>query len=68
MTNANKITDINKKLEEKLFDNHMQTMFDLIDELLEREELTETEDSFVDAFMEWNKFLCRDDEEDGAEE
>jgi len=53
---------LTKKLEEKLFDNHMQTMFDLVDELMERDELTDVEESFMDAFMEWNDFLCGDEE------
>lgn len=47
----------NEELEEKLFDAHMDTMFNLIDELLEREELTEAENAFLDAFMDWNEFL-----------
>jgi len=58
MTNKNNITNISDKLEEKLFYTHMQTMFDLVNELLEREELTEAEDEFLSAFIKWNNFLC----------
>ena len=63
---TDKVTDINDKLERKLFDVHMQTMFDLTDELLERyndgDDLTEKEDAFLDAFMEWNNFLVEKEE------
>ena len=66
MTNKNKVINIDKKQEEKLFDNHMNTMFDLVDELLEREnndeELSEAEIAFLDAFMEYNEFLVGEEE------
>jgi hypothetical protein len=66
---TNKLTNINEKQEDKLFDTHMQTMFNLVDELLDRynndEELTEVEEAFLDAFMEYNEFIAgEDDEED----
>lgn len=49
---------------EKLFDNHMTTMFNLVDELLERdnEELTEIEEAFLDAFFEYNEFVAGEEE------
>ena len=62
-----KAIDINKKQEDKLFDKHMTTMFDLVDELLDRynngdDELTEAEEAFLDAFMEYNEFVSREEE------
>jgi hypothetical protein len=59
-----KAIDINKEQEDKLFDNHMKTMFDLVDELLERDdnELTEAEEAFLDAFFEYNEFVSGEDE------
>jgi hypothetical protein len=61
-----KTININKKKEEKLFDNHMKTMFDLVDELLDRdnndEELTEVATAFLDAFMEYNEFIAEEEE------
>lgn len=65
MTKKNKITDLKQKKEEKLFDNHMTTMYALLDELLERDEedLTEAENNFIDALLEWNNFLCDQEEE-----
>lgn len=48
----------NKELEKenKLFDAHMNTMFDLVDALCEREELTEAEQAFLDAFLSYMNF------------
>ena len=68
MSNKNKVTNLNEKLEEKLFDKHMNTMYDLADELIEREELTEIEESFLNAFMAWNDFLCKDEKDGNMDE
>jgi hypothetical protein len=62
-----KVTDINKKQEDRLFDKHMETMFDLVDELLDRDNgvddnLTEGEEAFLDAFFEYNEFVTREEE------
>jgi hypothetical protein len=61
-----KVTNINKKQEDKLFDKHMNTMFNLVDELLDRDnngdELTEVEEAFLDAFIEYNEFVSREEE------
>lgn len=65
LTKKDKVTDLNKKLEDKLFDAHMNTMYDLFDELLERDadELTEAEDNFVDALINWHRFLNNQEKE-----
>jgi hypothetical protein len=48
-----------KELEDKLFNAHMDSMYALVDELVEidPEDLSEAENNFLDALMEWHEFL-----------
>jgi hypothetical protein len=65
MVKKNKVADLNKKLEDKLFNAHMDTMYALVDELIEidPEDLTEAENNFLDALMEWHRYLDSQEKE-----
>jgi len=54
-----------KELEDKLFNAHMDTMYALVDELVEidPDDLSEAENNFLDALINWHRFLNNQKEE-----